>query len=891
MEDGWSAETSPAVLAGTLGVGFSEELERLLSEGRFREVVGRSTAALGNRRLGSSAWARLRLLRAQGLCLSGQHARARAEARRAADRATGDPLVMAQLQETRGLLAFREQRLHDACAGLSEARVGYELLGHRSGVARVLGLESCVRADMGALQDALCFGRWAVEAAARADATTLLGRNRAELGAVLMLLGRWDEASRELAAATREGHESATVLAAIRQAALELVAGDSARVPRELLRLLRSDGAGHPAVRAELLLVLSDARLAGGQGTAADEAASEAASLLGPSGDRGGECRARVRRAHALLERGQVGSAVREARRAVQAVPHESAGLRALAEVSLGRALLRSGAGQAKAAFERASTLSSRRKDLFHAAQAGYWLACGCEGDAVEQHLAALEIWGDRRLLALARADSRRVAVVRNAWDGAQRLGAGEEEPWVASLVDATLAATGVGDARKRWADALLALQPALAWQRASVLGSHSFVLDGPEGQPSPLEAEDPMRAILESLLQQGASGAVPSLGGDTAVHPGAGRDGPVHRLAVALSADLALGVELAAGSSRCCGRALSVLRAIGRLCGPLAGEDADGERLAPAFLGLIGRSPAMIPVFDEIRKAAVSEATVHIFGETGTGKERVARAIHAASRRGRGPFVAFNASSLSDELFDSTLFGHAKGAFTGAVSERSGLVAEAEGGTLFLDEIEDLSLAAQVKLLRFLQEREYCRVGENRCRRANVRVLSAANQRIEECVREGRFRSDLLFRLNVLRLELPPLRERGEDILLLAKWAVNLAAERDGVAAPRLGEEVLARLLAHPWPGNVRELENVMSRLVVSCAGGCAKRDDLSKALGSAAEQARVGSLQELKWAAEREGVNRALEKHGRHRGRAAAELGISRQALAIKLRRLCLS
>ena len=214
--------------------------------------------------------------------------------------------------------------------------------------------------------------------------------------------------------------------------------------------------------------------------------------------------------------------------------------------------------------------------------------------------------------------------------------------------------------------------------------------------------------------------------------------------------------------------------------------------------------------------KAADSEATVLLLGESGTGKSMLARAMHQRSRRSVGAFVTVSCPSLSRELLESDLFGHVKGAFTGAHVDTKGKVAAADGGTLFLDEIGDLPLEIQAKLLRLLQEREYERVGETRPRRANVRVISASNRDLSESVREGRFREDLFYRLNVITVRLPPLRERTEDIERLALLHLNFLAAHSGKAASGFSSAAMEAMTAYRWPGNLRELRNVIERAVI---------------------------------------------------------------------------
>jgi DNA-binding NtrC family response regulator len=305
------------------------------------------------------------------------------------------------------------------------------------------------------------------------------------------------------------------------------------------------------------------------------------------------------------------------------------------------------------------------------------------------------------------------------------------------------------------------------------------------------------------------------------------------------------------------------------------------------AFPELLGRGPAMQALFAEMVRVTDSDVSVHVFGETGTGKERVAIAIHRRSRRGAGPFVAINASCLSDELFEAEMFGHARGAFTGAVSAREGYVARAEGGTLFIDEVAELTPRGQAKLLRFVQEKEYRRLGESELRRANVRVLSAANVDLERGVAAGLFREDLMYRLRPIVLALPPLRERGSDLPLLARHFVRLAAQREGVPPMPLPAEVVTALRSYSWPGNVRELENEMSRLVVLSGRGPIRREHLSSRVGQAVPDAR-SCLRDARQRFEREFVARALSRNEGNRTRTACELGVTRQALVAKIRRL---
>jgi DNA-binding NtrC family response regulator len=229
--------------------------------------------------------------------------------------------------------------------------------------------------------------------------------------------------------------------------------------------------------------------------------------------------------------------------------------------------------------------------------------------------------------------------------------------------------------------------------------------------------------------------------------------------------------------------------------------------------LNLVGHSPAFLEVLELTKRFSTCDATVLVQGETGTGKELVARAIHYLGARRNFPFIPVNCGALPDSLVESELFGHARGAFTDARDARRGLIAEAQGGTLFLDEIEVLTPKAQVALLRFLQDLEYRPVGGAVVRDANVRIIAASNANLEELAGENRFRKDLLFRLNVLAVELPPLRERQSDIVFLAEIFLKRLTDQYRRAPKNLHPEAVTRLLTHNWPGNVRELENLIHR------------------------------------------------------------------------------
>ena len=309
------------------------------------------------------------------------------------------------------------------------------------------------------------------------------------------------------------------------------------------------------------------------------------------------------------------------------------------------------------------------------------------------------------------------------------------------------------------------------------------------------------------------------------------------------------------------------------------AGEPADGFEL-------VSSSEAMRQVFKRIGLAAGSDATVLILGETGTGKELVARALHRNSGRATGPFVAVNCAAIPAELMESELFGHVKGAFTGAVSERIGRFREADGGTLFLDEIGDMPPSTQAKILRVLQEREITPVGANRVQSVDVRIIAATHRDLPAAVKEGRFREDLWYRLQVVPLWLPPLRERLGDVLLLAEHFLRL---QGGDSPKRLSAAAARLLLAHPWPGNVRELRNAMERAAILSHGPVIDAEHI----GLQTPAASAPGL-DIDWdgpmglavaRVEREMIVRALAATAGNRAEAARRLGLSRQQLYRKL------
>jgi len=313
----------------------------------------------------------------------------------------------------------------------------------------------------------------------------------------------------------------------------------------------------------------------------------------------------------------------------------------------------------------------------------------------------------------------------------------------------------------------------------------------------------------------------------------------------------------------------------------------------------LLGSSPAMEQLREMIARVARSQAPVHICGESGTGKELVARMIHDSGARRGGPFVAVNCGAIPTELMESELFGHKRGSFTGAVSDKKGLIQSAEGGTLFLDEVADLPLHMQVKLLRVVQEKTVRPVGEAREESVDVRILSATHKSLSDLVAQGLFREDLFYRINVIELRVPALRERAVDISEIAEAILERLARRGNASSPSLSAEALTMLETYPFPGNVRELENVLERALTLCTGGEITPEHIrlrvSTRAGDKAATAEVSitaggasALGSQLETIEREAIVKALEKTRYNKTAAAKLLGMSFRALRYRIKKL---
>jgi two-component system, NtrC family, response regulator PilR len=318
--------------------------------------------------------------------------------------------------------------------------------------------------------------------------------------------------------------------------------------------------------------------------------------------------------------------------------------------------------------------------------------------------------------------------------------------------------------------------------------------------------------------------------------------------------------------------------------------NDSDTSVFGPR---LLGTSAAMQHMREMIARVARSQAPVHIFGESGTGKELVAKLIHESGPRRDGPFVPVNCGAIPTELMESELFGHKRGSFTGAVSDKKGLIQSAEGGTLFLDEIADLPLHMQVKLLRVIQEKAVRPVGEQHEIGVDVRVLSATHKNLSKLVTEGKFREDLFYRVNVIELRVPSLRERPEDVNELAEAVLRRLGRRMKITPPTLTKDALAALESYAFPGNVRELENILERTITLSTSGEVRASDIqlrptqgsTAAAGNSANGAALGDhLEDI----ERDAILKALEQTRYNKTAAAKVLGMSFRALRYRIKKL---
>ena len=318
---------------------------------------------------------------------------------------------------------------------------------------------------------------------------------------------------------------------------------------------------------------------------------------------------------------------------------------------------------------------------------------------------------------------------------------------------------------------------------------------------------------------------------------------------------------------------------------------EATGRR---AQLKLLGDSKPMQQLRQMVGKVARSQAPVHVSGDSGTGKELVARLIHESGPRADGPFVPVNCGAIPTELMESELFGHRKGSFTGAVADKEGLIRSAEGGTLFLDEVADLPLHMQVKLLRVIQEKAVRPVGETREVPVDVRILSATHRKLEELVKAGRFREDLYYRINVIELHVPALRERLDDVPQLVDMLLDRVSKQIGVPRPDVSDEAMDKLLGYSYPGNVRELENILERAVTLCSNDRVEPEDIQLKQGAGfelpavVEEADADGLEGQLEHIEREAIVKALEQTRYNKTKAAELLGMTFRQLRYRVKKL---
>ena len=329
----------------------------------------------------------------------------------------------------------------------------------------------------------------------------------------------------------------------------------------------------------------------------------------------------------------------------------------------------------------------------------------------------------------------------------------------------------------------------------------------------------------------------------------------------------------------------LAVRKVLDKLRTRRMAKRATGDKL-PSAHGIVGESKAMQEVFSTIQKAASTPATTLVTGESGTGKELVARAIHYSSDRASAPFVPVNCGAIPQELLESELFGYVKGAFTGATTTRAGFFQTANGGTIFLDEISEMSPSMQVKLLRVLEDKEVFMLGSRKSEKVDVRIIAVTNKDLESLVRKKSFREDLYYRLNVITINIPPLRDRRDDILLLIGHFTAKFAEGMGKRPPRFSDEVLELFKNYRWPGNVRELENVIQRLIVMTEKDTIEVKDLPVLMRfyPRMEEGLTGSLAEM----EAEYIRKVLASVNGNKTKAAEILEIDRKTLREKLKKM---
>jgi two-component system, repressor protein LuxO len=890
----WYERVRAAPIDGDAAQLALEEGEALMGLARYADLLALTSRAIGRRPRDKDQGTRLRIMRALALWELGRVAAARNEIKRAACAAV-EPLTRARVEEARARLAWAEQRVEAARAYLASARAKYKEAGYRMGVLRTLEVEGTLLREAGRIREALELHATRIEMAAATPRSDVLARAHTDNGALLIVMGRWSEARAELSHAAelfrRVGDPREVTLAGCARAAADLGMGDLASARRGIERACEFNGreGGNPRALAHNLLLLADVQSAAGQMQAAEESCRQSLQLFGIVRDRGGACAARLRRSQAMLGQGRIGEALSEVRRVVAALPVEKIHVRAWAHLAEGRILLRRAPHAAETAFARARALARGRPGLADMATIGVLLARGCspETSALRGAIARLEAWGDRQMLSMCLSDIRQMVgalPVSGQMEIERAAPAGSAAETAAMLVDAAVAlAQGAG-----WIAAANALRRWLPWQRLIWLGDEGWEARAGEPGPSRLAPDDIARDLRARVTRP--SIARLAADGPYRYHPTRVRHDLGCALLVPTDGGGGLYVDFSAGASVDEQQGLAVLIQFARLIEAHQAEPAPAPREAPNLTGIVGQSAAMREVLHWVKRVSVWRVPVHIFGETGTGKDLIARALHQESERGPGPFVAVNASSLSEELFESQMFGHVRGSFTGATSDSEGLAAHANKGTLFVDEVAELSARVQAKLLRFVQTGEYGRLGEATPRRADVRLLTATNVALQTRVAAGAFREDLMYRLVEWTITLPPLRERMDDVPLLARHFLAEFAEEQGRPPSRLSREAEQMLCECYWPGNVRQLRSATRQAAFRAEGRALRCEHFSEGLREARPAGNAG-LRQARLSFEREHIAEVLERHRGNRTRTAAALGISRQGLYEKINRVGLA
>ena len=822
------------------------------------------------------AAARLRIVRALSRWERGSRA-----SRVSLERICAAPLsrgVRAASHEALARMDRQRLDLGSAESALQQAWVLHVADESIEGMARVLGARAEIERERGRTFEALRFQERCLELSRATTRLDLQASAYCTYAELLVSVGEWSRAG----ANAEKGRALALLVGgarfatrAVRSVALVALARGDFEAARRSIDAVRSVSTGMRPL-AEASLAASDLALAVGDSSAAVAAADEATRLSRLLRDEGSCRRAWVRKAQALVALGRYEAALECAARAAAGLPSGSP-TRALASLARGRALLRLRRDdEARAVFGGVRAAAGEGEAGWRAlAELGYALADGCRGGGrIAAALRSVEGWGERRMLSYGLSELRE-RVPEHTVSSAVRV-AIDSPPETEALVRAVEALAGEGTWPERCVAAMGAVTQKLPWDMAAWLGDSTWQV----ARGSDSVREVPPDGLVRSLCEPGVHQlrASPTL-----------RRHPEH---VLLNLDEAFTARVSGGS-------LVILRGISRppwsasqrglacqLARVLGSSDvarctssaADGNvRASEPMAAIVGDCLAMKELRATLTRIAQSDVTVRVIGETGTGKELVAKAVHDLSPRFEREFVPFNSAAVQDELFESELFGHVKGAFTGAVSDRKGRVQAADGGTLFIDEVAELSPRGQAKLLRFLESGEYSRVGETHVCHADVRVVVATNADLERRVRDGRFREDLLYRMSDPEVTLPPLRERGDDLLVLAGHFLAELAAASGRPRQRLSPSVAGLLRRFRWPGNVRELRSALRSAVALAGPDPLETTHFHKRFRAAGPAA--STRREIEASRERELIERTLDATGGNCTQAAARLRVTRQ------------